>query len=95
MSAEPSHLASSVVTPQGYKASVVTPLQHTSSRMISYCSSASFSTAEKEREKQGKQINKELEFVVVLRGVVSLIPSIQWRRWVGLRQRSHKSTYEI
>jgi hypothetical protein len=43
---EPSHFASSVVTPRGYKAAVA-PTQPTSSHMISHHPSASFPMAEK------------------------------------------------
>jgi hypothetical protein len=49
--AEPSHFASSVVTPWGYKASMVAPTQPKSSRMISHHSSTSFPMAEKKEKK--------------------------------------------
>jgi hypothetical protein len=52
MPAEPSRFASSSVTPRGYKASLVTPVQPTSSRTISLCFSASFSTAKKRKKKR-------------------------------------------
>jgi hypothetical protein len=50
MPAEPSHFASLVVTPRGYKAGVVTPVPHTSSHTISHRSSIYFPTAEKKEE---------------------------------------------
>jgi hypothetical protein len=40
---------SPTVTPRGYEASLVTPMQSTSSRMISLYSSTSFPTAEKRK----------------------------------------------
>jgi hypothetical protein len=52
MPAEPSRFASSSVTPRAYKASPVTPVQPTSSRTISLCFSASFSTAKKRKKKE-------------------------------------------
>jgi hypothetical protein len=55
MLAEPNRFASSVVTLQGYKAGVVTPVQPTCSHTISHHSSISFPTAEKD-EKIEKQI---------------------------------------
>jgi hypothetical protein len=45
--AEPIRVASSTITPQGYKAGLVTPAQPTSSCMISLYSSTSFPTVEK------------------------------------------------
>jgi hypothetical protein len=53
--AKSSRFTSSVVTPWGYKAEVVTPAQPMSSHMISHRSSASFPMAEK-KEKNREQI---------------------------------------
>jgi hypothetical protein len=51
VSVEPCHFASSIVTLWGYKVGMVTPVQPTSSRMISHRSSTSFPTSEIERGK--------------------------------------------
>jgi hypothetical protein len=61
-SVEPSCFAYSVVTPQGYKAGVVTPMQPTSSCTISHHSSASFPMAEKKEE------NRETYLIKTERG---------------------------
>jgi hypothetical protein len=53
--AEPSHIASSIVTPQGYKDGVVAPTQPTSSRTISHHSFTSSPTTQKGEE------NKEID----------------------------------
>jgi hypothetical protein len=52
---EPSRFASSIVTPWGYKPSLVAPAQHTSSCMTSQHFTTSFTTAEK-KEKIEKYI---------------------------------------
>jgi hypothetical protein len=59
MPADPSRLTSSVVTPQGYKVSVVTLVQPTSSRMTSHRSSASFPMAERERKNRESRFEKD------------------------------------
>jgi hypothetical protein len=51
-SAKPNCFTSLAVTPQGYKAGLVTPVQPTSSCMISLYSSASFPTAEKRKNRE-------------------------------------------
>jgi hypothetical protein len=48
-STEPNCFTSSAVTPQGYKAGLVSPVQPTSSRTISLYSSTSFTMAEKKK----------------------------------------------
>jgi hypothetical protein len=67
---EPSRFASSVVTPQGYKAGVGAPVQPTSYHMISHHSSASFPMAKK--KKIEKQIWKNKKGLLSLRGVILL-----------------------
>jgi hypothetical protein len=53
VSVELNRFTSSAVTLRGYKASLITLVQPTSSRTISLCSSTSFPTAEKRKtEKQ-------------------------------------------
>jgi hypothetical protein len=68
---ELSRFASSVVTPWGYKASVVIPAQPTSSRTISHHSSASFPTAEKKEENRETYLKNKRE-LLSLREVVSV-----------------------
>jgi hypothetical protein len=70
MPAEPSRFASSVVTLWGYNASVVAPMQPTSSCMISHHSNISFPTAEK--KKIEKLIWKNKRGLLSLRGVILL-----------------------
>jgi hypothetical protein len=60
-----------IVIPWGYKAGVVSPAQPTSSHTISYRSSASFPTVEKERGKYRNRYENKRE-LLSLRGVVSL-----------------------
>jgi hypothetical protein len=58
MSAEPNHFASSAVTPRGYKASLVTPAQPTSSRTMSLYSSTAFSMTQKRNREIDLKENK-------------------------------------
>jgi hypothetical protein len=93
MPSEPSRFASSIVTPQGYKAGVVAPAQATSSRMISHHSFASFPMAEKKEENREIDLKKQ-EGVVEHTGSRLSFPSVLCRSRVGPRQRSCKNTYK-
>jgi hypothetical protein len=73
MLAECSCFASLIVTPRGYKGSVVTLVQPTSSYMISHHFSTSFSGAKK-KEKNRETDVKETRGVVELTREASLFP---------------------
>jgi hypothetical protein len=93
-STEPSRFASSVVTPWGYKAGMVSPAQPTSSCTISHRSSASFPMAEKKEENRETDLKKQ-EGVVELTGSHLSFPSVPWGSRVGLHQRLCKSSCKI
>jgi hypothetical protein len=89
----PNCFASSVLTPRGYKASVATPAQPTSSHTIFHRFSTSFPMVEKKEENRETDLKKQ-EGVVELTGSRLSFLSVPWRSRVVPHQRLCKSTYK-